>query len=360
MMKALYMDRTRFGKIGITLAAAALLAGTAARGVLAETYPASFPKTIDRTAAPGSGSLKGSVTFTMGVPAKLPDTLAKTGTLGTTDQIKNATLPAEFDGSGDTALVNVSFDSSKFAAPGYYYFTLTENDTGISGLRKAEPAYYLRARMVNTDPQDPNGELELEKIDLLDEEGNNKVAEIVNTYTTHELEVQKKLAGDFANANDVFTFTVDIIDPDADTASQQEGHMTSVTYRTGSVSDPQQVSENKTEVLENGRAQIQVELKGGEKLEIEGLPESSLYTITESGDAAQSYTTTWAGIDAAGPNTKTSGEQILGDADQTVIVTNTRTAPPVTGLLMDAAPYGAMLAAAGAGGFLLLRKRRDD
>ena len=45
--------------------------------------------------------------------------------------------------------------------------------------------------------------------------------------------------------------------------------------------------------------------------------------------------------------------------DQIVTVTNTRNAPSPTGLLLDAAPYGAMVLAAGAGSVLLLRKRRD-
>ena len=356
-MKALYMDRTRFGKLGITLAAAALLAGAAAPGVLAETYQATFPKTIDRTAAPGSGSLKGSVSFTMGVPEKLPDALAKNGTPGTTDQIANATLTAEFDGTGDTAQVNVRFDSLQFPAPGYYYFTLTENDTGISGLAKAEPTYYLRALMVNTNPQDPNGELKLEKIDLLDEEGNSKVAQIVNTYTTHELEVQKKLAGDFANYKDEFTFEIVLTDPEAAAG----GHMTQVTYKTGKIADDLTNDQGTTETFnENGQATVRAHISGDEKIEITGLPENVRYTITESGDAATGYSTSWQGVTGAGTTDKTTAEQTMVDADHTVIVTNTRTAPPVTGLLMDAAPYGAMLAAAGAGGFLLLRKRRDD
>ena len=39
-MKTIYLSRTKSGKLSLTLAAAALLAGTAAPGVLAETYTA--------------------------------------------------------------------------------------------------------------------------------------------------------------------------------------------------------------------------------------------------------------------------------------------------------------------------------
>ena len=47
-------------------------------------------------------------------------------------------------------------------------------------------------------------------------------------------------------------------------------------------------------------------------------------------------------------------------ADKTITVTNSRTAPTPTGLLLDAAPYGTMLLAAGTGSVLLLRKRRNS
>ena len=56
---------------------------------------------------------------------------------------------------------------------------------------------------------------------------------------------------------------------------------------------------------------------------------------------------------------KTTQTQAMESEDQIVTVTNTRNAPSPTGLLLDAAPYGAMVLAAGAGSVLLLRKRRD-
>ena len=71
-MKTIYLSRTKSGKLSLTLAAAALLAGTAAPGVLAETYTAAFTKAITMTAAPGAGVPQGEIKFTIGVPAALP------------------------------------------------------------------------------------------------------------------------------------------------------------------------------------------------------------------------------------------------------------------------------------------------
>lgn len=54
-MKITYISRAKFGKFTAAIAAAALLAGTAAPGVLAADYTAQLTKTIDMTAAPGAG-----------------------------------------------------------------------------------------------------------------------------------------------------------------------------------------------------------------------------------------------------------------------------------------------------------------
>ena len=74
-MKTTYISRAKFGKFTAAIAAAALLAGTAAPGVLAADYTAQLTKTIDMTAAPGAGVPHGSITFTVGTVADAADDL---------------------------------------------------------------------------------------------------------------------------------------------------------------------------------------------------------------------------------------------------------------------------------------------
>ena len=52
--------------------------------------------------------------------------------------------------------------------------------------------------------------------------------------------------------------------------------------------------------------------------------------------------------------------QTIGTADAAITVTNTRDAVTPTGLLLDAAPYGAMLDLAVGSGAVVFRKRRCD
>lgn len=91
-MKATTISRAKFGKFTAAIAAAALLAGTAAPGVLAADYTAQLTKTIDMTAAPGAGVPHGSITFTVGTVANLPSWAAGTAAQrhGRADQIHRA------------------------------------------------------------------------------------------------------------------------------------------------------------------------------------------------------------------------------------------------------------------------------
>ena len=161
--------------------------------------------------------------------------------------------------------------------------------------------------------------------------------------------MEKQLSGNFASLRDVFTFTITLNDP----------HATSVTAKTGAAGADLTDDDGTEVAFVNGTATATAQIHGGEKLEVTGLPETMTYTIEESGDAAQYYTTTWDGAAATPGSDKTTQTQAMESEDQTVTVTNTRNAPSPTGLLLDAAPYGAMVLAAGAGSVLLLRKRRD-
>ena len=57
-------------------------------------------------------------------------------------------------------------------------------------------------------------------------------------------------------------------------------------------------------------------------------------------------------------DTPTLAQRAMTAADTDITVTNTREATAPTGLLLDAAPYGAMLALAAGSGAVFFRKRR--
>ncbi len=293
-----------------------------------------------------------------GQDGDLPQAHTADEMLGTADQLASTTATAEFtaDAQGKASTesnVTVDFNMDKFTKPGIYYYRLTEQAHGISGLSTA-PLYLLKVSVANESEAEPDGQhFKLEYAILAEKETGTKAELVTNEYTTHSLTVTKRLAGDFASYGDSFDFTLHITDPDT------ENHMASVTLRTGPADD-ELSGPGTVYTLENGEKEIKVTLKGNEQLEVTGLPEGATYTIDESGTDAAKYTsTTW--VFPGGTGTGTSlGQQTIGAADAAITVTNTRDAVTPTGLLLDAAPYGAMLALAVGSGAVVFRKRRCD
>ena len=354
-------------RLSAVLTAALLTGAVSATALAAEVEPAvlpvtdasiTFKKGISLENAPGAGGIQGSIALAVS-PAQqgdLPPTPEDGAQLGTADQITTGTVTAAFT-VDDTGVANadsdvtVDFDLTKFTTPGVYYYRLTEQDHGITGLSTA-PVHLLKVRVVNANPSDPeNTELKIDYAVLAPQAGGDKVDEIENVYTTYGLTVTKQLAGNFADYGDEFAFTLHFDDPD------ETAHMASVTVKTGKAGET--LANSAVLKFVDGKADITETIKGGEVIEVTGLPAGTTYTITESGTDAANYTTAWT--DAAGASLgegKALDQQTMPAADTALTVTNTRNAATPTGLLLDAAPYGAMLALAAGSGAVFFRKRR--
>lgn len=345
---------------------AALLAGAMATPAFAaDNLPTgdasiTFKKAINMTDAAGAGGVLGTISFTVSGAQEgdLPDTPEEGAALGTDDQLASPTATATFarDAQGNLPTesdVTVNFDMTKFSAPGIYYYRLTEQDPAISGLTTA-PVYLLKARVINADESNPDGQsFKIDYAVLAPLAGGDKVDFIENDYTTYGLTVTKKLAGDFADYSDSFDFTLSFTDPDT------EGHMASVTVRTGAAGSTL-TGDGEVLTFENGRASITETIKADEMIEVTGLPEGTTYTIEEKGTDAAKYTTMWTTPTGNVLDTKTLADRTMDAADTAITVTNTRDSVTPTGLMLDAAPYGVMLALAAGSGAVFFRKRRQD
>lgn len=318
-----------------------------------------FTKAISVDNARGSGGVQGTIEFdvTPALEADLPTGRTEDEQVGTATQIESALVSAVFTAADGIAPkeqdVTVTFNMGEFSKPGIYYYRLTERNARIKGLATAD-AYILKVRVVNASSTSPDGkQFKLDYAVLVDSTTKNKAEMITNEYTTHTLTLTKRLAGDFADYSDQFVFTLSFTDPDT------TAHMTSVTVNKGKAG---QSLEGTGTVLafENGTASTDVTISGNEMIEVSGLPEGVTYTITEKGtDALKYQQTTWL-VDGETTTGSKLEDQKMGAADESITVTNTRSSIAPTGLLLDAAPYGAMLALAAGSGAVVFRKRRRD
>jgi len=373
-------------KISAVLTAALLTGALSATAFAAETLTTTtgsitFRKAIDVTNAAGAvntdyqagdlmlisdhiklfdfGPLWGpNIDVTAADESDLPDDGEK-NYVGSVDQLDGSDIIATFaaDDSGianKESDVSVGFDTSKFEAPGIYYYHLTERDPGIHGLTATTATYLLKVRVVNDNTSDPDGAtFKIDYATLTSLDDNTKSDLITNTYTTHGLTVTKALAGDWADYTDNFIFTLEITDPDAD-----PGRMASVTVQTTSAAGV--TSDAEVKPFTNGKVSFSETIRGGDVIKVTGLPTGAAYTITESGLDAEKYTTAWT-LDGETLSTERAlPTQTVGAADTALTVTNTRSSIAPTGLLLDAAPYGAMLALAAGSRLVFFRKRRRE
>ncbi len=223
-------------KISAVLTAALLTGALSATAFAAETLTTTtgsitFRKAIDVTNAAGAGGITGTIAFdvTAADESDLPADGEK-NYVGSVDQLDGSDIIATFaaDDSGianKESDVSVGFDTSKFEAPGIYYYHLTERDPGIHGLAATTATYLLKVRVVNDNTSDPDGTtFKIDYATLTSLDDNTKSNLITNTYTTHGLTVTKALAGDWADYTDHFIFTLEITDPDADPGPHGVGH----------------------------------------------------------------------------------------------------------------------------------------
>ena len=182
-------------KISAALTAALLTGALSATAFAAETLTTTtgsitFRKAIDVTNAAGAGGITGTIAFdvTAADESDLPADGEK-NYVGSVDQLDGSDIIATFaaDDSGianKESDVSVGFDTSKFEAPGVYYYHLTERDPGIHGLTATTATYLLKVRVVNDNTSDPDGAtFKIDYATLTSLDDNTKSDLITNTYT---------------------------------------------------------------------------------------------------------------------------------------------------------------------------------
>ena len=101
--------------------------------------------------------------------------------------------------------------------------------------------------------------------------------------------------------------------------------------------------------ITSGANPVTYQISDGDTIQIFGLTETDVYQVNEQDYSADGYTTT---------NRQNSGS-VCADASG-ITVTNEKEVPPSTGLILSAAPFVLMAAAAGGFGAMIFGRRRKD
>lgn len=330
--------------------------------IVAENGVANFTLTKKLVVAEGTAPQKMTFNFTVSGHDADVAKGAKAGTLGkdfTTqpsvtfektgdDQFTAATTAYSQDFSIDL----VKLLGNNYNKVGKYAYTISENETNIPGITKDPHTYEMIVTVVNKQKDNLTNETGYGYyVGMHDAEGQKVPAVFTNTYNSYSLEVKKTVEGNFGDLGDTFTFYI--------TLGNAEGKDNNYASATVKVSDTNNAANNATWTI--GGGQQTVTLKHGQTIIVSNLPVGVTYTVTEK--KTNDDGTAWV-YDTTGEAVAINDvlpSIIANNNENKVEIVNKHEGTPDMGVVLDNAPYIAMLAIVAFGGVaLMLNKRRRD
>lgn len=330
--------------------------------IVAENGVANFTLTKKLVVAEGTAPQKMTFNFTVSGHDADVAKGAKAGTLGkdfttqpsvTFEKTGDDQFTAATTGySQDFSIDLVKLLGNNYNKVGKYAYTISENETNIPGITKDPHTYEMIVTVVNKQKDNLTNETGYGYyVGMYDAKGQKVPAVFTNTYNSYSLEVKKTVEGNFGDLGDTFTFYI--------TLGNAEGKDNNYASATVKVSDTNNAANNATWTI--GGGQQTVTLKHGQTITVSNLPVGVTYTVTEEKTNADGSTWVY----------NTTGEAVAindvlpsitadNNANKVEIV-NKHEGTPDMGVVLDNAPYIAMLAIVAIGGVaLMLNKRRRD
>lgn len=238
---------------------------------------------------------------------------------------------------------------------GKYAYTITEVEPNLPGITKDNEILNMVVSVVNADKDDPDGSNYAYYVALRKGNATEKAeGKFNNDYETNSLTLAKKVKGNFGDLSETFTFYVTFYKGDATKT------YTDILFDKSNteISITKQNSTDAVKSLSYGET-YEITLKHGQHVDFTNIPSDVTYTIAEDTTkegwlydvSLAESTVTFAKATATG----------TVNANGSVTFINDHQGTPDMGVVLDNAPYIAMLAIVAIGGVaLMLNKRRRD
>lgn len=206
--------------------------------------------------------------------------------------------------------------------------------------------------------QDPSDNLKDKNKGDLSGMTENKIDEINNKYSAGTYTVEKKVKGNMADRQQKFNFVVTFERTAGTTLSggikmYKDGHADQVTL----------LDNTKLTFNSDNQATYPIELTHGEKMHFDNIPYGVTVSVVEM-DSNNKAVTDTNGEYTVEYNTDANGVKLGTDegerASGSAIITNTSTVNVNTGVILDNAPYIALLTIVAAGAVVMIMKKRRN
>lgn len=275
---------------------------------------------------------------------------------------------------GDAYSEEFSFDlikllGNKAKQVGKYAYKIAEVEPNIPGITKDDKAIRMVVSVVNQDANNPNGADFGYYVALYKGDATTKSEGVFNnTYNAQDLTVTKKVKGGLGDLDEKFDFVVTF---NGTTGASYKGLVAGSLNDVVSVKDASGKAVAAGDFLTYGTSYT-VTMKHNGTMSFSNLPADVTYTVKEVGSTVSGtdvvkdqYTVTVAGQNGTNAVAFDAGKETVSGtiaaSAVTVNFTNEHKGTPDMGVVLDNAPYIALLAIVAIGGVaLMLNKRRRD
>lgn len=307
---------------------------------------------------------------------------------GTATAISGAASDAEFTTTDDKPFVGPNKDYKATTTVqlatvlgvdkdkvGEHYYTITENTPAYPGVTPVHNTLTMKVTVVNATGEIGGGYGYYVALYRNNSDGTSEKVEAANafsnTYDSKNLTLSKTVHGSLGSLAENFSFIIKFLPASDDVAGMYKGP------QVGTVGNDVSINGKTTGDYLDLNTPYTVNLKHGKSLNFSNLPAGIKYEVYENGSAFNAekdavtkdeYTvvvrestdvnSTAIAFDTTDKNTVKGS---VGTANVTTAFHNTNNAEPDMGVVLDNAPYIAMLAIVAIGGVaLMLNKRRRD
>ena len=330
---------------GVLAAAMMLTVGATAAFATTALYTDTKTVTVHKTFKLVGAGTSAAETFTL---EQVGDGRVTDGDAESAPALGNIT-GAEF-GAGaattDGATGDITIKLPEYTKTGVYEYTLREVATNAT----AGVTYFGNTiRLVVSVVNGGNNTVRVAAVHTegvgADGETLRKSDTFTNTYTANTITVSKVVLGSLGDKAKDFAFTINF------KKAESENAPTAITYTVDDV-------KHTVAFDDNGEAAVHFTLHDDQSLSFVNVPAGVKYTVTEDDYSSAGYTTELYLVDG---ETRTTGEKTMSADAAEFTFRNIKDGSIDTGVILDNAPYIALLAIVVIGGVaLMLNKRRRD